>query len=101
MMGNCKEEITVTFKNDKVETVKMVMEFDDEETAQGMYGLLSLGMSMSEDGELNGMQFEQDGKKITMTMTAEAYAASEEVSDEEMSKEAIKAALEEDGYEVK
>ncbi|MBQ2917343.1 MAG: hypothetical protein IJE59_04155 [Clostridia bacterium] len=101
MMGNCKEEITVTFKNDKVETVKMVMEFDDEETAQGMYGLLSLGMSMSEDGELNGMEFEQDGKKITMTMTAEAYAASEEVSDEDMTKEAIKAALEEDGYEVK
>ena len=101
MMGNYKEEITMTFKNDKVETIEMSMEFDNEETAQGMYGLLSLGMSMDENGELEGMEVEQDGKKIIMTMDAQAYASSEGVSDEEMTKEALKEALEEDGYTVK
>lgn len=101
MMGNYKEEITMTFKDDKVETIEMSMEFDDEETAQGMYGLLSLGMSMSEDSELEGMEVKQDGKKIIMIMDAAAYAASEGVSDEEMTKEAMKASLEESGYTVK
>lgn len=101
MMGNYKEKITMTFKDDKVETIEMSMEFDDEETAQGMYGLLSLGMSMDESGELEGMEVEQDGKKIIMTMDAEAYASSEGVSDEEMTKEALKEALEADGYTVK
>lgn len=101
MMGNYKEEIVITFKNDKVETMEMSMEFEDEETAQGMYGLLSLGMSMSEDSELEGMEVKQDGKKIIMIMDAAAYAASEGASDEDMTKDAIKAALEEDGYTVK
>ena len=101
MMGNYKEEITVTFKDDKVETVEMNMEFDDEETAQGMYGLLSLGMSMDEEGQLEGLEVKQDGKKLIMKMDAKAFAASEELSDEDMTKETIKASLEEDGYTVK
>ena len=101
MMGNYKEEITMTFKNDKVETIETIMEFDKEETAQGMYGLLSMGMSMDESGELEGIEFKQDGKKLVITMDAAAYAKSEEASEEEMTKEALKAALEEDGYTVK
>ena len=56
---------------------------------------------MDENGELEGMEVEQDGKKIIMTMDAQAYASSEGVSDEEMTKEALKEALEEDGYTVK
>ena len=67
MMGNYTEKITVTFKNDKVETIEMSMEFDDEETAQGMYGLFSLGMSMDESGELEGMDVKQDGKELVST----------------------------------
>ena len=101
MMGNYKEEITMTFKNDKVETIEMSMEFDNEETAQGMYGIFSLGMSMDEDGQLDGMDVKQDGKKLVITMDAKAYAESEGASDEEMTKEALKKALEEDGYKVK
>jgi len=101
MMGSCKEEITITFKNDKVETIKMSMEFDNEETAQGMYGILSLGMSMDESGELEGLEIEQKGKKLIMKMDATTYAETEGVSDEDMSKEALKKSLEEDGYTVK
>lgn len=101
MMGNYKEQITMTFKNDKVETIEMSMEFDNEETAQGMYGIFSLGMSMDEEGQLDGMDVKQDGKKLVITMDAKAYAESEGVKDEEMTKEALKKALEEDGYTVK
>ena len=101
MMGSCKEEITITFKNDKVETIKKSMEFDNEETAQGMYGILSLGMSMDESGELEGLEIEQKGKKLIMKMDATTYAETEGVSDEDMSKEALKKSLEEDGYTVK
>lgn len=101
MMGNYEEEVTVTFKKDKVETVKMAMEFENEETAQGMYGLLNMGMSMSEEGDLEGLKIEQDGKKIIMTMDAATFAESEGASDEDMTKEAIKKSLEEEGYTVK
>ena len=101
MMGNYKENITITFKDDKVETVETKMEFEDEETAQGMYGLLSLGMSRDTEGGLDGLEFEQEGKTLTMKMDKKAFAASEEMSDEDMTKEAIKSALEEDGYKVK
>ena len=100
-MGSYTEKITITFKKDKVETIEMSMGFDDEETAQGMYGLFSLGMSMDESGELEGMDVKQEGKELIITMDAELYAESEGVSDEEMTKEALKEALEEDGYTVK
>jgi len=100
MMGNYKEEIVMTFKDDKVETIEMNMEFDDEETAESMYGLFSFGMSMSEE-EPAGMDVKQDGKKLVITMDAKTYAESEGVSDEEMTKDALKAELEEEGYTVK
>lgn len=101
MMGNYKEEIVMTFKDDKVETMEMSMEFDDEETAQGMYGLYNMGLSMSEESDTEGMEVKQDGKKLVIKMDAKAYAESEGASDEEMTKEALKKALEEDGYTVK
>lgn len=100
-MGNYKEEITITFKNDKADTVQMSMEFEDEKIAEGMYGIFSLGMSMDETGELEGMDVKQDGKKLIITMDSKAFAESEEVSEEDMTKEALKKALEEDGYTVK
>lgn len=100
-MGNYKEEITMTFKDDKVETIEMSMEFDDEETAEAMYSLYSFGMSMSEEEAPEGMQVKREGKKFIMTMDATAYAEFEGVSDEEMTKEALKAELEADGYTVK
>jgi len=102
MMGNYKEEITVTFKDDKLETVEMAMEFDKEETAQGMYGLFNMGMSMSEEEDsFEGMEVKQEGKKLIIKMDAKTFAESEGASDEDMTKEAIRKSLEEDGYTVK
>lgn len=101
MMGAYKEEVVMTFEKDKVTTIEMSMEFDDEETAEGMYSLYNLGMEMSEEAAPEGMEVKQDGKKLVIIMDATTYAETEGVSDEEMTKEALKAALEEDGYTVK
>lgn len=101
LMGNYTEEVVVKFKDDVVENVEMSMEFDSEETAEGMYGLYNMGVSMSEDESLAGLDVKLDGKKLVITMDASAYAAEEGMSQEEMSKEAIKTSLEESGYTVK
>ena len=100
MMGNYKEKIVITFKKDKVEAMEMTMEYDKEETAQAMYGILSFGMSMAEDGELDGMDFKQDGKKIIINMDASAYEATRGTIGE-MTKEELKTSLEKEGYKVK
>lgn len=100
-MGTYKEEVVMTFKDDKVTDIEMSMEFDDEETASGMYALFNMGLSMSEDESTQGMEVKQDGKKLVITMDAQTYAKSEGVSDEEMTRDALKTALEEDGYTVK
>lgn len=100
MMGNYKEEVVMTFKKDKVTNIEMSMEFDKEETAAAMYSMFNMGLSMSGEN-MEGMEAKQDGKKFIITMDAKAYAESEGVSDEEMTKDAMKAALEADGYTVK
>lgn len=98
-MGKYEEKMTVKFKKDKVESVEWEMEFDKEELATSMYGILSLGMSMSEE-EVEGFEIDQKGKKITIKMDAKAFEDSEGMS-EGMSKDEIKKSLEEDGYKVK
>ena len=101
LMGNYEERVVVTFKDDVVENVEMSMEFDSKETAEGMYGLYNMGVSMSEDESLAGLDVKLDGKKFIITMDASAYASQEEISQEEMSKDAIRKSLEESGYQVK
>lgn len=99
-MGNYKEEIVMTFKNDKVDQIEMDMEFDSEETASSMFAVLNMGISMSEDNSLEGVEFTQESNKITMTMNASTYAESEGISEENLTKDALRASLEADGYTV-
>ena len=100
-MGSYTEEITITFKDNKASSVEMAMVFDNEETANTMYSLYNLGMSMSEDEEAQGMDVKLDGKKLVITADAATFLGDESVSDEELTKDAIKAELEADGYTVK
>lgn len=100
-IGSYKEEIVMTFKNDKVNEIEMSMEFDDEDKAKGMKALYDMGASMSDDESLKGMKVEQKGKKLVIKMDAKAYANSEGVSEDEMTKDALKAELESQGYKVK
>lgn len=100
-IGKYKEEMVVTFKDDKVNEIEMSMEFDDEEKAKAMYSLYNVGVSMSDDESLKGMKVEQKGKKLVVKMDAKAYAESAGASEDSMTKDALKKSLEEQGYEVK
>lgn len=93
-----EEEIEVSFKDDKVNKVKMTYTFDSKEQAEAMKSLFTLGMSMN--GETTNLDIKQKGKKLTIEADAEAYAelAGEDV---DISKDELREQLEEEGYTVK
>lgn len=93
-----EEEIEVSFKDDKVNKVKMTYTFDSKEQAEAMKSLFTLGMSMN--GETTNLDIKQRGKKLTIEADAEAYAelAGEDV---DISKDELREQLEEEGYTVK
>ncbi len=93
-----EEEIEVSFKDDKVNKVKMTYTFDSKEQAESMESLFTLGMSMS--GETTNLDIKQSGKKLIIEADAEAYAelAGEDV---DISKDELREQLEEAGYTVK
>ena len=93
-----EEEIEVSFKDDKVNKVKMTYTFDSKEQAESMKSLFTLGMSMN--GETTNLDIKQKGKKLTIEADAEAYAelAGEDV---DISKDELREQLEEEGYTVK
>lgn len=93
-----KKKVEISFKNDKVNKVKMTYTFDDKDTAESMKSLLSLGFTMS--GSSDGVEIKQSGKKVIITLDSEAYADMESEY-EDLSKDELKEALEEDGYTVK
>ena len=99
-LGKYEEKIEVKFKDDKVSEVTMTAEFEKEEAAKSMAALFNLGSSMAEE-EMEGFTVEQKGKKVIMKVDAKTFAKQEDLSDEDMTKEAIKKSLEEDGYTVK
>lgn len=86
-----KEKHELKFKGDKLDSIKMTYEFSDEASAAMMGGFMKLAFP---DTEI-------DGKKVTMNLNAEDYASQLENSEEDMSKAAVKASLEADGYAVK
>ena len=43
-IGTYKETVTVKFKNDKVSSMEMVMEFDNDEAAESVYSIYSLAL---------------------------------------------------------
>ena len=93
-----EEEIEVSFKDDKVNKVKMTYTFDSKEQAEAMKSLLSLGMSMNE--ETANFDIKQSGKKIIMEADAKAYAemAGDDV---DISKDELREQFEDQGYTVK
>jgi hypothetical protein len=99
-MGKYNEKIEITFKNNKANEIKMTYEFEDKSNADSMYSSLNLGMAMAGE-EVEGLKVEQDDKKVIMTMDSKAFEEQEGTNDEEMTKDALKAKLEEQGYKVK
>jgi len=99
-LGKYEEKVEVELKNDKVTEIEMTYEFEKKEAAEGMTSILNLGISMSKE-ELEGITLEQKGNKVIITMDAKVFAEQEGVSEKEMTKEAMRSYLEEEGYTVK
>ena len=93
--GKYKETIEITFKDKKADKIVMTRELEDEETAKSIKELI---------GYLNtdeGMKFEVDGKKVTITCEPKSFAKELGLQDDDLSRESLKKDLEDEGYKVK
>lgn len=93
-----KEKVEIKLKDEKVDTIKMTMTFEDKDTAEKMKEKLDQRIAML---KMMGMEIEGKGKKIIMNLDANAFATMGGVEITETSKDDIKKSLEEEGYKVK
>lgn len=84
-------------KDDKPTSMTLTQKYEDKETAEQVYGLLSGILGMAGDEDI-GMEIKHSGKKVTMEI--DASSDSFEYSDEADIDE-IKKQLEDDGWDVK
>lgn len=94
-----KATIEIKFdKDDKPTSMTLTQEYEDKETAEQVYGLLSGIMGMAGDEEDLGMEIKHSGKKVTMEIDAssESFEYSEDADIEE-----LKQQLEDEGWDVK
>lgn len=96
-MGKYEEKVEIIFKDDKASEIIMTSEFEKEEIAESMAEIFKI----AETEGMEGFKVEQDGKKVIIKMDANTFAEQEGTPEEKMTKEAMKKALEEDGYKVK
>ncbi|MCR5146235.1 MAG: hypothetical protein K6B70_02675 [Clostridia bacterium] len=96
LLGAYDEKIEVTFKNDKADKIVWTLEFKDESKAKSAAGLYNMASS-----EIEGLEVKQDGKKVILNMSVKAFANTADMKDEDLSRDAFKKALEEQGYTVK
>ena len=94
-----EEKIEVTFKKDKINSVKMTYKFEDEKSAESMKAMFDLVKAFG--GEELKIDVEQKGKTLVIDLDAEAYAEMAEGEEADMTKAELKAELEEQGYKVK
>lgn len=98
-----EEKLEIKLKDDKINKVKVTMTFEDKETAEEMKTNLDAAMAMLTvlGGGDSGIEVEQKNKKIIIELDAEQYASMYGEEIEEISKDELKAQLEEEGYDVK
>lgn len=98
-----EEKLEIKLKDDKINNVKVTMTFEDKETAEKMKVQLDAAMAMitAFSGGDSGMEIKQKSKKIIIELDAEQYADMYGAEIEEISKDELKAQLEEEGYKVK
>lgn len=93
--GKYKETIEITFKDKKADKIVMTRELEKEETAKSIEGLIEY---LNTD---EGMKFEVNGKKVTITFDPQAYAKEEGLKEDELTRDSLKKELEDSGYKVK
>ena len=100
------EKIEISFKNDKVNKVKMTYTSDNKDDAKKFVdsynAILSLANAFaSGDESISLPTMEQKGKKAIMEMDAKMYSGMSGETEAGMTKDEVKASLEEEGYKVK
>lgn len=100
------EKIEISFKNDKVNKVKMTYTFDNKDDAKKFVdsynAILSLANAFaSGDEKVSLPTMEQKGKKAIMEMDAKMYSEMSGETEAGMTKDEVKASLEKEGYKVK
>lgn len=100
------EKIEISFKNDKVNKVKMTYTFDNKDDAKKFVdsynAILSLASAFaSGDESISLPTMEQKGKKAIMEMDAKMYSEMSGETEAGMTKDEVKASLEKEGYKVK
>lgn len=96
-----KEKVEIKLKDEKVDTIKMTMTFEDKDTAEKMKEKLDQRIAMLKMMGMDSSGIEIEGKKIIMNLDANAFATMGGVEITETSKDDIKKSLEEEGYKVK
>lgn len=99
-LGKYEETVEIEFKDEKVSSITMISEFEKEEPAKEMAGMFNMAFAMAGE-EIEGFEVEQKGKKVIIKMDAKIFAEQQDIPEGEITKEAIKKSLEEDGYTVK
>ena len=100
-IGTVKEKMEATFDGDELEEVKMIYTFEDEETAQSVKEMYELIKSLSdEDESLKNVDIQGSGKDVILVMSAEVFEENEGLESEDMTKEDLKQALEDEGYTI-
>ena len=87
MFGKYEEKMEIKFKDDKAETIVWTMEFEDEDKAESTSALFKL---LENDEEFKGIEVEQKGKKVVLTMDAKSFASQQDMDDDSLSKDEIK-----------
>lgn len=95
-LGSYTEIIRAGYKDDKLVSIGVAMEFADEEKAKSIYTVLQMSSE-----SLEGFVASQEGKRIILTMSAEAFKEQESLTDDQLTKENIKKVFEQEGYTVK
>lgn len=93
--GTYTEKIEITFENNKAKTFEWIMELEDEEMAETIASFYS-----APEEESEGLDVKTDGNKLIMTMSAEEFLEEENIDDDSLTFEALKADLESEGYTV-
>ena len=100
------EKVEISFKNDKVNKVKMTYTFDNKDDAKKFVdsynAILSLANAFASGDEgISLPTMEQKGKKAIMEMDAKMYSEMGGETEGSMTKDEVKASLEDVGYKVK
>lgn len=101
------EKIEISFKNDKVNKVKMTYIFENKDDAKKFVdsynAILGLAKAFATEGdkEISLPTMEQKGKKAIMKMDSKMYSEMGGETEAGMTKDEVKASLEEKEYKVK